>query len=297
MRADVTARAFAAIACVGALLVATACRPVAAPVDDSTALSLPRSTSDMVAGVGTEVELGTAGILVAGVRVAPLHLDDAGPDIHASSMLPSLRDALVPHAAAHRPTAPRDDLRDVPRLPMRVLADRRVVFAALAGVLQTAAEGGYLDFELAVDGNEGGASIAIAVPRYWLPPLPEGVHVCHEFPIVAELRPDGIRGFGPDGEVHTIAARAGCVPGSSACLDREALAGFAAAMKADMPHETVVTVRVDSAITVELLVATLDVLRGESCRLRGAITEGEEVPEACMFWQAIVDTLPRAATP
>lgn len=280
----------------------TACRPVAEPTDDAAPLVLPRSTSDLLAGVGTEVEIATGGIRVAGVALPGVARagSPAGAvtdDAHATRTLPALREALAPHAAAHRPSAARDELRDLPALRMRVVADRRVAFATLADVLRTATDAGYFEFELAVEGNGGGTTIAIAVPSSWLPPLPEGVKVCRESPIFVELTPAGARGLSHDGKPTAIAARDGCVPGSAACLDREALAAFAAQMKADMPHNTVVTIRVDDAVSVELLVATTDVLRGESCRLHGAMVRGEEVPEACLLWQPILETLPPSNPP
>lgn len=55
------------------------------------------------------------------------------------------------------------------------------------------------------------------------------------------------------------------------------------------PHETVVTISAENSIPMQVLVTTMDALRGGECKLLGAMTSGEEVPPECMFWQAIVE--------
>jgi biopolymer transport protein ExbD len=55
------------------------------------------------------------------------------------------------------------------------------------------------------------------------------------------------------------------------------------------PHETVVTVSAENSIPMQVLVSTMDALRGSQCKLMGAMQNGEEVPAECLFWQAIVE--------
>jgi hypothetical protein len=40
---------------------------------------------------------------------------------------------------------------------------------------------------------------------------------------------------------------------------------------------------------MQVLITTMDALRGSECKLIGAMTSGEDVPPECMFWQAIVE--------
>jgi biopolymer transport protein ExbD len=59
--------------------------------------------------------------------------------------------------------------------------------------------------------------------------------------------------------------------------------------KALFPHETVVTVSAENSIPMQSLLRTMDALRGNDCKLMGAMTANEEVPAECLFWQAIVE--------
>jgi hypothetical protein len=55
------------------------------------------------------------------------------------------------------------------------------------------------------------------------------------------------------------------------------------------PHETVVTISAENSIPMQVLINTMDAMRGVDCKMLGAMTAGEEVPPECMFWQAIVE--------
>lgn len=55
------------------------------------------------------------------------------------------------------------------------------------------------------------------------------------------------------------------------------------------PHETVVTVSAENSIPMQVLITTMDALRGSECKLLAAMTSDEEIPPECMFWQAIVE--------
>lgn len=55
------------------------------------------------------------------------------------------------------------------------------------------------------------------------------------------------------------------------------------------PHETVVTISAENSIPMQVLIGTMDALRGMECKLIGAVNAGEEIPPECMFWQAVVE--------
>jgi hypothetical protein len=71
--------------------------------------------------------------------------------------------------------------------------------------------------------------------------------------------------------------------------DYAALEAKAREYKAAYPHETVVTVSAENSIPMQVLVSTMDAMRGMDCRLLAAMQAGEEVPKECLFWQPIVE--------
>ena len=70
--------------------------------------------------------------------------------------------------------------------------------------------------------------------------------------------------------------------------DYAALEAEASKYKKLFPHETVVTVSAENSIPMQVLINTMDALRGTDCRLLKAYS-GEEVPPECYFWQSIVE--------
>ncbi|MCH9688048.1 MAG: biopolymer transporter ExbD [Deltaproteobacteria bacterium] len=52
-------------------------------------------------------------------------------------------------------------------------------------------------------------------------------------------------------------------------------------------HETVVTISAENSIPMQVLINTMDALRGSECSL--LVPEGEDIPAECYFWQAIVE--------
>lgn len=68
--------------------------------------------------------------------------------------------------------------------------------------------------------------------------------------------------------------------------DYAALAAEAKKYKDLFPHETVVTISAENSIPMQVLITTMDAMRGYDCKLAAG---GEEVPPECMFWQAIVE--------
>ncbi|MEM7154192.1 MAG: biopolymer transporter ExbD [Myxococcota bacterium] len=70
--------------------------------------------------------------------------------------------------------------------------------------------------------------------------------------------------------------------------DYAKLEAEAAKYKSLFAHETVVTVSAENSIPMQVLINTMDALRGSECKLLKAMS-GEEVPPECYFWQTIVE--------
>jgi len=70
--------------------------------------------------------------------------------------------------------------------------------------------------------------------------------------------------------------------------DYAALEAEAKRYKGLFPHETVVTLSAENSIPMQVLVQTMDALRGSECKLMQAYVE-EEVPAECLFWQPVVE--------
>lgn len=71
--------------------------------------------------------------------------------------------------------------------------------------------------------------------------------------------------------------------------DYAALEAQAKKYKQLFPHETLVTISAENSIPMQVLVSTMDHLRGIDCKLMAAMAAGEEVPPECLFWQPIVE--------
>ena len=274
-----------------AVVVAGACQPVVDAPVDGVAILVPRSTSDIPLGSGAEVEIRMDGVRVGGVEAVKLREGRPDDGTFVARTSPPLRMALEGQARVQAPFASSDTLRGVQAPRLRIAADARAHQVALAGVLHTAAKAGFFEFELVVDGADGANAVPLAVPRSWLPPLPDDVRACGAISIAVELGVDTARGSTEFAPLVEIPAPADCAGGGDACL-AAALAAWAASIQARYPHETVATLRVDDEVTIRGLVSALDALRGRDCRLRGALLDGEPVPETCLLWQVIVDTLP-----
>ncbi|RMG96576.1 MAG: biopolymer transporter ExbD [Deltaproteobacteria bacterium] len=70
--------------------------------------------------------------------------------------------------------------------------------------------------------------------------------------------------------------------------DYAALEAQAKKFKQQFPNETVVTISAENTIPMQVLVSTMDALRGSECKLL-KIAQGEEPPPECYFWQPIVE--------
>lgn len=71
--------------------------------------------------------------------------------------------------------------------------------------------------------------------------------------------------------------------------DYKALEDKAKEYKDAYPHETVVTVSAENTIPMQVLVTTMDSMRGTECKLLEAMQSDKPVPKECLFWQPIVE--------
>lgn len=84
-------------------------------------------------------------------------------------------------------------------------------------------------------------------------------------------------------------AKAGAPMEDFARYDYAALEAKAREYKVQNPEETVVTLSAENSIPMQVLVSTMDAMRGRECRLAKAMSGEEDVPKECMFWQPIVE--------
>ena len=71
--------------------------------------------------------------------------------------------------------------------------------------------------------------------------------------------------------------------------DYAALEAKAQEYKNQYPTEVTVTVSAENTIPMQVLVSSMDALRGTDCKLIKAIQSGEAVPKECLFWQPVVE--------
>lgn len=83
-------------------------------------------------------------------------------------------------------------------------------------------------------------------------------------------------------------------PGSIALsggdYDYAALADAARGLKQLFPTESTVTITAEGDVPMDVLVRTIDVLRGDRCKL-GGWARGEEPGDECMFWSPVIESV------
>lgn len=77
------------------------------------------------------------------------------------------------------------------------------------------------------------------------------------------------------------------IPLAGGTHDFAALAAYARDLKAAYPDESTVTISAEGDISMDLLVRTLDVLRGDTCKLAG-YARGERPDPDCLFWSPVI---------
>ncbi|PRP98603.1 ExbD/TolR family protein [Enhygromyxa salina] len=70
--------------------------------------------------------------------------------------------------------------------------------------------------------------------------------------------------------------------------DYAALGAIAVDFKAAYPSETVVTVSAENDIPAQVLIETMDALRGWDCKL-GQLKADQEIPAECMFFRPVIE--------
>jgi biopolymer transport protein ExbD len=78
--------------------------------------------------------------------------------------------------------------------------------------------------------------------------------------------------------------------GKTLCkYDFQKLEAKAKEYKSRAEKEQVVTISAINPIPMQVLVQTMDAMRGSECKLLKAMKAGEEIPPECYFWQPIIE--------
>jgi biopolymer transport protein ExbD len=148
------------------------------------------------------------------------------------------------------------------------------------------------------------AAIAVSPPKFSAAPSKEKEEKKEKKPLKLKvfIMEDGYRvsaagqqdgadaGKSADSNRPTIPlAKSGAPADDYERYDYAALEAKAKEYKASSPEETVVTISAENTIPMQVLVSTMDSLRGTECKLIKAIQGGEAVPPECLFWQPIVE--------
>lgn len=130
-------------------------------------------------------------------------------------------------------------------------------------------------------------AISVSPPKFAPPPAPpeplnfEVFILADGFRISTAKQP--AQGTGP----NIPLAKPGAPMDDYDRWDYAALEATAKQLEAEAPHETTVTLRSKNDIPMQVLIATMDALRGSECDLTG-VEDGDPIPEACLFYQPIV---------
>ncbi|WAS97706.1 biopolymer transporter ExbD [Nannocystis punicea] len=130
------------------------------------------------------------------------------------------------------------------------------------------------------------AQISIAVPRSISSPTSQPQNPTQpELGFKVTIGRDGFRTRSGGGD-----AGPGTIPMSGGDYDYAALAAAARDLKHLFPAESTVTITAEGDVPMDVLVRTIDVLRGDRCKL-GGYTRGEQPGEECMFWSPVIESV------
>jgi biopolymer transport protein ExbD len=102
------------------------------------------------------------------------------------------------------------------------------------------------------------------------------------------IQEDGFRISAASAASPTIAlAKPGAPMSDYERYDYAALEAKAKELKSTARHETVVTLSAEGDVSMQVLTATMDAVRGSDCKL--PTVAGELPPEACLFFQPVVE--------
>ena len=97
-------------------------------------------------------------------------------------------------------------------------------------------------------------------------------------------------GASQDSNMPTIPVAKTCTgPEDYECFDYKKLQAKAAEYKAAYPKEVVVKINAEPDISMQVLINTMDALRGDGCKLLESVQAGKEVPPECLFWNVIIE--------
>lgn len=186
----------------------------------------------------------------------------------------------------------RLDDHPVPTRRPGVVADRATPVGTIVDITYTASRMNVRLFELVVQGEHGLVALPLFVPFAWTEP-PEREELERALELVVVVRGDDLEVLLPGASPTRLPALAGCEPSIAGCHDHAALEAHITQLKHAFPHETEATFRVAADVPVQALVSLVDTVRGgKACALASSVTEGEEIPPQCLFWQATLDLEP-----
>lgn len=257
-------------------------------------LTPPQSTSDAPQEGGVELRISPTMLYVEGEAVLPLVRGRAMTDAFTGHVSAKLRGAFAEAGRRRHVRAGRAGT--TMRARVSVLADRSTPMLTILDAAHTATGAGFTAFELLVhDGDElRGLPFKItqdSPPQddEWSREQPLGLlYTVHADSVVESTGSLSTPGRSPG----VSYSRSGtCAPNSFDCHDLATLGKRGRHYKSLFPSEVVATYHVDPDVTLQTLVALLDLVRGEGCELIGPY-KGERMPDECLFWRTILDLHP-----
>lgn len=91
-------------------------------------------------------------------------------------------------------------------------------------------------------------------------------------------------------ETNASGSDSGRIPLTAGDHDFTALAKVARGFKQSYPSEVTVKISAEGDIPMHVLVRTIDVLRGDSCKMN-PIVHGEEPSDSCLFWSPVIESV------
>lgn len=270
----------------------TACTPVVAPPTPHPpipGLTPPQGKIDLAVEDAPEIRIASDAVALGAAVVLPLQAGRPAPDAYVRHVSPALRDALAPAALRVREHHDGDILDS--QAHATILADRATPFATLGDTLFTATKAGFTSFTLVVHAGDERRGQFFGVPLAWFA-YDRTIKITRPVEVLLRVRDDAVVTSIGGGSEHTIQNRSTCAPPPARCHDLAAVTDFAARARQLLPHEVVVTLRVDGDVPLQAVVDLLDAVRGPDCRLSRAVVGGEKVPDTCLFWQPILDLDP-----
>ena len=130
------------------------------------------------------------------------------------------------------------------------------------------------------------AQISIHVPRFADLPSADAVPVKHhdlDFRVI--IGSDGFHARSGGADLD-----AGKIPLRGDGHDYAALTAAARDLKRLFPTEITVKITAEGDVPMDVLVRTIDALRGDHCKL-GAWTRGEQPGDECLFWSPVIESV------